>query len=722
MMLELLLTRQDELDQRVVANCEDLDFLVLDELHTYRGRQGADVAMLVRRLRDRLAPGKDILCVGTSATMTSEGGQGGREVVADIASKLFATTIHPTDVVIETLERRTDPMQSAETVKPRLAAAIRAGTPDDATDAVLAADPLAIWAETTLGIEQEPNNGPWIRATPRSLSDAAKLLAGDSGVDERDCEEALKTLLLVASRTEQQRTGRGSDKPFFGVRLHQFISGAGRAHSTIEPLASGRSCSTPRPSFPKAKEKNGSMRYISATTAVRNTCRSGTTPTAVRGASRPGPSRICRSTTTDEDDCRFGFFMPIPPEPIEFGGDDADYPETWTERAKNGDIRLISAYRKLKHERIRVLPTGEITSSGGVEGWFQPKKFRFCPACGELTLSKGADIYRLAALSAEGRSSATTVLVASILKWMHDPGLWSRRRTQPQGSRLHGQPPGRGAPGRTFQRRRLCLAAARRGLFGSSLQAGRTASTTEGSGKRSRTRLDSARRRKSTFEDWLASPNLEGPLLLDAERTLREVLAHRFWVDQQRGWRVTNPNLERLHLLRAEYRGLDELVANDAKFERAHPLLKSASPERRRRAYTVLFDHMRKGLAVDTVSLEQPQLEDVRRRAGSLLKAPWSLTEEKPQVGSVLILDRTTRPTPAEEEVFRIRGGATSALGRSLRASGIWGQRLAPKDYDRIVREMLAAGRVHRPEAQPFLQGDRRQLDALRERDPLPCR
>jgi ATP-dependent helicase YprA (DUF1998 family) len=120
MMLELLLTRQDGLDQRVVANCEDLDFLVLDELHTYRGRQGADVAMLVRRLRNRLAPGRDILCVGTSATMTSEVGQGGREAVADVACKLFATTIHPTDVIIETLERRTDPMQSAETVKPRL--------------------------------------------------------------------------------------------------------------------------------------------------------------------------------------------------------------------------------------------------------------------------------------------------------------------------------------------------------------------------------------------------------------------------------------------------------------------------------------------------------------------------------------------------------------------------------------------------------------------------
>jgi hypothetical protein len=51
---------------------------------------------------------------------------------------------------------------------------------------------------------------------------------------------------------------------------------------------------------------------------------------------------------------------------------------------------------------------------------FQPGNFRFCPACGELTASKGSDLYRLAGLSAEGRSSATTVLVASILKWMND--------------------------------------------------------------------------------------------------------------------------------------------------------------------------------------------------------------------------------------------------------------------------------------------------------------
>src|SRR6266852_1342407 len=38
MMLELLMTRQEQVDRRVIQNCVGLRFLVLDELHTYRGR------------------------------------------------------------------------------------------------------------------------------------------------------------------------------------------------------------------------------------------------------------------------------------------------------------------------------------------------------------------------------------------------------------------------------------------------------------------------------------------------------------------------------------------------------------------------------------------------------------------------------------------------------------------------------------------------------------
>src|SRR6202012_3055217 len=70
MMLELLLTRSDH--GELVRAAQGLRFLVFDVLHTYRGRQGADVALLIRRCRLAFG-GKDIVCVGTSATMASGG-------------------------------------------------------------------------------------------------------------------------------------------------------------------------------------------------------------------------------------------------------------------------------------------------------------------------------------------------------------------------------------------------------------------------------------------------------------------------------------------------------------------------------------------------------------------------------------------------------------------------------------------------------------------------
>ena len=49
-------------------------------------------------------------------------------------------------------------------------------------------------------------------------------------------------------------------------------------------------------------------------------------------------------------------------------------------------------------------------------------KFRFCPCCGDYSIGAGRDINRLAGLTAEGRSSATTILVSSIIRWMNGPG------------------------------------------------------------------------------------------------------------------------------------------------------------------------------------------------------------------------------------------------------------------------------------------------------------
>lgn len=61
-------------------------FLVLDEAHVYDGAQGIEVAMLLRRLRDRVARDADLQCIATSATVG--GAEAGAEVT-EFATQLF---------------------------------------------------------------------------------------------------------------------------------------------------------------------------------------------------------------------------------------------------------------------------------------------------------------------------------------------------------------------------------------------------------------------------------------------------------------------------------------------------------------------------------------------------------------------------------------------------------------------------------------------------------
>src|SRR5690606_15363448 len=104
-MLELILTRPQE--RQLVQAAQGLRFLVFDELHTYRGRQGADVAMLIRRVRERIG-GEALQCIGTSATMASEGTYADRQAkVAEVASKVFGVPVSEEHVIGETLRRET---------------------------------------------------------------------------------------------------------------------------------------------------------------------------------------------------------------------------------------------------------------------------------------------------------------------------------------------------------------------------------------------------------------------------------------------------------------------------------------------------------------------------------------------------------------------------------------------------------------------------------------
>ncbi|MGQ0599250.1 DEAD/DEAH box helicase [Aquabacterium sp.] len=226
MMLELLLTRQNAIDQQVVANAKGLRFLVLDELHTYRGRQGADVALLVRRVREALAD--QLVCIGTSATMATDGTEVERNAkVAEVATRLFGTKISATNIITETLRRSTPETQTDKTVAPLLASAIQAGVPEVITYEDMAKHPVSVWVELTLGLTYE--SGKPRRAKPKTMKDAAQLLSQASGLPDEQCSEYLKQFMLRAYNVTD-----ATGKSLFAFKLHQFISGGGKVFTTLQ--------------------------------------------------------------------------------------------------------------------------------------------------------------------------------------------------------------------------------------------------------------------------------------------------------------------------------------------------------------------------------------------------------------------------------------------------------------------------------------------------------
>jgi hypothetical protein len=205
-----------------------LRFLVADEIHVYRGRQGADVAMLLRRLRQTSGQ-QDLVCVGTSATISTTGGRDQRRAeIAEAGTHLFGVDIEPQNVIDESLRRvitipPPNDVSSART-------AVEAPRPGSNLDQ-LRAHPLAAWVETTFGITEE--DGRLVRREPVTYREGLKSLAALSGLPDPTCDTALKALL------EDGNAAKLSEhEPFFAFRLHQFLSSGSSVFATIESAAS----------------------------------------------------------------------------------------------------------------------------------------------------------------------------------------------------------------------------------------------------------------------------------------------------------------------------------------------------------------------------------------------------------------------------------------------------------------------------------------------------
>ncbi|RKM63016.1 DEAD/DEAH box helicase [Butyrivibrio sp. XB500-5] len=90
-MLDYLLVRPKDAELWRNNNPDTLKYIAVDELHTFDGAQGTDLACLLRRLKARLnvLPGQ-ICCIGTSATMgAKDSAKSIKEYASDVFGEIF---------------------------------------------------------------------------------------------------------------------------------------------------------------------------------------------------------------------------------------------------------------------------------------------------------------------------------------------------------------------------------------------------------------------------------------------------------------------------------------------------------------------------------------------------------------------------------------------------------------------------------------------------------
>ncbi len=670
-MLDLVLTRPQE-RKSLMRAASGLQFLVLDELHTYRGRQGADVAMLVRRVKD-LCESPDLQVVGTSATMASTGTRADRTAaVAAVATRLFGSTVTPESVIGETLIRATSaPAVPPATLADRVRAAAAGDLPDD--HGALAADPLAAWVEQAFGLDTD-ETGALVRGAPSTVPTAADRLSEITGVDAGECQAAIRAVLLAGSRARHPGHGR----PLFAFRLHQFISKGDTVHASLEHEGHRHLTDRYQVCVPGHPEK------VLLPLAFCRECGQEyyTVAKSERGAGDAGVGPR-RDTDASGGDVRDGYLyvshdLPWPTDPVT----DGRIPDSWLIEEDHGGVTIDPRRVKRLPEQVHVAPDGALVppgAPGSLDAWFVPTPFAFCLRCRvSYEQVRGNDFSKLATLDQEGRSSAVTVLSASVVRSLR---AFDADELDPAARKLL-----------TFVDNRQD-ASLQAGHFNDFVQ------VTQLRGALSRAlgdHPDGLRHEVVAqavtdalgldFAAFAASPGARFSARDDALTALRHVVEYRLYSDLKRGWRVTMPNLEQVGLLEVRYVDLPEIAAADDVWQNCHPALRGAPAPQRRELATILLDELRRVLAIDVDCLQDEGFERLQRESAQHLIEPWALADQEKVEATGIARPRPGRAGGGRSDLHL---SGRSAFGRFLKRDDVLGRKLSTDDAQEVIADIL---------------------------------
>jgi hypothetical protein len=702
MMLELLLTRRE--DRALVRAAHGLRFLVFDEMHTYRGRQGADVALLIRRCRDAFG-GHDIICVGTSATMASEGtSEDQKRNVAGVATLLFGTTFEPDQVIGETLERATPEIDCEKAdVKARLAEAVASEAPPPQDYDSFCTHPLARWIETTFGVETELGSGRLVRRQPQALhckDGAAVGLSSLTGADPERCCRVLQEFLRKGSSLRRSESSRF---PIFAFRLHQFLTRGDTVWATIEPEDSRHLEVAKLVSKPGEPDK----------------------PLYPLVFCRHCGSAYYRVALCEDDRGRFV----VPREDHHEASGEAKQAYVyvsaaapWPSPGSAALLQRLPAFLKETNaegvERVRpdmkgdvpqavfVDATGRLVSEGsGTPAALIQGTFLFClePTCGvAYTKTQRSERGKLATLGVDNRSTATTILaIRALIELQGDQSLKAEARK---------------LLSFTDNRQDASLQAghfndfAQVALLRSALY---KAAASKGAAGLKHEELSQwvFQAMALPFEDYAADPDVMGPAKTATDDALRRIVSYYLYRDLQRGWRVTAPNLEDCGLLQFEYDGLtgaEGVLSEEAvwttgfktktgdtqDFAETPAPLRRCPPELRGEVVRTLLDVMRRALAIKADVLDRQKQQALIEGTTARLREDtvWYLDEPKELVTAVVAYPRSKQKDDRGDGFFiSSYGGYGRYLRRKLKDYVEAGEPFGRAEVDKAISFLLLA-------------------------------
>lgn len=660
MMLELIMTRggrEVDLRRNILDN---IKYLVFDELHTYRGRQGSDVSILIRRIK-AAARNKTVICIGTSATMVSGDNTTiaeQKKKVAEVASTIFGSDIRAGQVVNEYLVRSIGSGQKVTAGD--LTAAIEFGIDAENPADKFEMHPTAIWLEQEVALELK--EGILVRRKPATLSSIAERLANSAKVAKGKAYSHLYELLEWANvlNSRERKT-----KNFLPYRIHQFIAQTGAVYSTL------------------ADQENRQL-YLDAGLYADNeetklyplvfSRSSGHEFYVIKldgNQSKVLPRDFYDIIDEDDEDIiseGYIFIQHREDEELiwDFDRDQPDLPETWFNPPRRDGTRTLRSDRRNRIPRkIWFTKTGDYSFDHSLEyeGWFLPSPMLFDPTSGTIYDNRTAEWTKVMKLGGEGRSTATTVLSFETITQLKAFG------EAPEKQKLLSF---------TDNRQDASLQA---GHFNDFIKVGQLrAAIVEA--LRVHQHLDYSTIADKVFECLNVSQEeyarqvhtFPGPKR-ENEEALKDLIMYRLLHDLRRSWRVVLPNLEQCALLQIEYKYLAESVIDD-KLWAENELLSAMPAQERLEFLHQIFDFLRKAYALNFSMLEPSIIAQNAKRIREKLRHPWTLEEN----------DRLDLPTFLKIEklssnamnLYTESGGFMSVFGRFIKK--------AAQSYDVDIR------------------------------------